>query len=373
VSGGGPPTRLSALALSEFRSHARARLAFDGRLVALWGANGAGKTNLLEAVSFLSPGRGLRGAGPAEVARRAGPGGWRLSAVLGTPEGAREVETGADPGEPRHVRLDGKAAAQTDLARLVPVLWLVPAMDRLWTDGAEGRRRFLDRAAMSLFPDHAEAALAYEKAMRERNRLLKDASRDGHWYAALEARMAGAGTRLAQNRAAAVAVLVRAQGEAETAFPAADLAVTYPEEAPPGDAAAFAEALARGRWRDMAAGRSLLGPHRADLEAVWAAKGTPARDCSTGEQKALLLSLVLANARALAGRGRGPLLLLDEVAAHLDARRRAALYAELAGLGLQAFLTGTEPALFAELGGAAQYWEAAEAGGTTVLTERSPP
>ncbi|EPX84452.1 DNA replication and repair protein RecF [Rubellimicrobium thermophilum DSM 16684] len=374
VTGKGAATHLSALSLSEFRSHARARLLLDGRIVALWGANGAGKTNLLEAVSFLSPGRGLRGAGAAELARRGGSGGWRVAAILETPEGPREIETGLDPAETsRRVRLDGKAALQTDLARLLPVLWLVPAMDRLWTEGAEGRRRFLDRAAMSLFPDHAEAALAYEKALRERNRLLRDGVRDGHWYAVLEAQMAGAGTRLARNRAGTVAVLAAAQAEAETGFPAAALAVTYPGEAPPEDEAAFAEALARGRRQDMAAGRSLLGPHRADLEAVWAAKGVAARDCSTGEQKALLLSLVLANARALARRGRAPLLLLDEVAAHLDRHRRAALYDELVALRLQAFLTGTEPALFAELGGMAQYWEAAEAGGTTTLTERRPP
>nr|WP_208103478.1 DNA replication/repair protein RecF [Rubellimicrobium sp. CFH 75288] len=364
---------MSTLALSDFRSHARARLELGRGTVAIWGANGAGKTNLLEAVSFLSPGRGLRGATAAEVARRGGSGGWRIAALFQTPEAVREVETGALPGEPRSVRLDGKAAIQTDLAHLVPVLWVVPAMDRLWTEGAEGRRRFLDRAAMSLIPDHAEAALAYDKALRERNRLLREGARDPHWYAALEARMASAGARLAENRATTLTALAAAQDRAETGFPAADLAIVYPEGAAPDTEAALAAALEGGRRADMAAGRTLTGPHRADLEAVWAAKGVPARDCSTGEQKALLLSLVLANARALAARGRPPLLLLDEVAAHLDAHRRAALYAELDALGLQAFLTGTEPGLFAGLGASVQCWEATEAGGVTTLAETAAP
>jgi DNA replication and repair protein RecF len=292
--------RLQNLALSQFRSHPRTRLALDGRPVAVSGPNGSGKTNLLEAVSYLSPGRGLRRAATDDVGRRAEGVGWKVSATLDGPDGPREVETQALPGEPRTVRIDGKAATQTDLARVAPVLWLVPAMDRLWTEGAEGRRRFLDRATLSFEPAHADASLAYEKAMRERNRLLKDGARDARWFAALERQMAEAGVEISRARSAAVERLMAAQAEAATAFPAATLAIVHPEAAPPDDPDRFARALHEGRWRDMAAGRSLMGPHRADLAAVWAAKGVPAADCSTGEQKALLVSLILANARALA-------------------------------------------------------------------------
>lgn len=366
---------LSDLSLSQFRSHRRASLAFDGRPVAIWGANGAGKTNVLEAISLLSPGRGLRRAAPEEIARRGGPGGWKVAAVLSGPGGAHEVETFSEAGGPRAVLIDAKPAPQGALARIARIVWLVPAMDRLWTEGAEGRRRFLDRIVLSFEPGHGEAVLAYEKAMRERNRLLKDMVRDAGWYAALEARMAEAGAAIAANRAAALARLAAAQEGAETAFPAAILGLAGPEEGEaPEDAAALAEALARGRARDMAAGRSLTGPHRADLTAVYAAKGVPAAQCSTGEQKALLVSLVLANARAL-GRGEGapPILLLDEVAAHLDAGRRAALHDEICALGVQAFLTGTGPELFVDLGARAQYWEVAEAGGASALSERDPP
>lgn len=359
---------LAALALSQVRSHGRARLAFDGRPVAITGPNGSGKTTLLEAVSYLSPGRGLRRAAAEEVARRGQGDGWKVVGTLVMPpDPGREVETFWAPGEARGVRIDGKAASQPDLARLLPVLWLVPAMDRLWTDAAEGRRRFLDRAALSFEPAHAEASLLYEKAMRERNRLLKEQSRDGRWFAALERQMAEAGARVARARAAALLRLHGAQAQAGGAFPAATLALTFPEEAPPEAEDAFAEALGRGRWRDMAAGRSLLGPHRADLDATWEAKGVPARDCSTGEQKALLVSLILANARALSEDGRPPLLLLDEVAAHLDPARREALFDEVAALGLQAFMTATEPALLAPLGGRAQHLGVREEGGASVV------
>lgn len=361
---------LDALTLSHFRSHRLTRLAFDGRPVAIHGPNGAGKTNVLEAISLLSPGRGLRRAGPEELARRPEALGWKITARAGL----TEIETFAVPGAPREVRLDGKPAAQLGLSRLVAVLWLTPAMDRLWSEGAEGRRRFLDRIAMSFEPGHGEATLAYERAMRERNRLLRDGPDDPLWFDALEAQMAEAGARITARRQDALARLTAAQWEAETAFPAAELALAGPGDGPdPREAADLAAALAESRRRDRAAGRTLVGPHRADLSALWAAKGVPAAQCSTGEQKALLLSLILANARALLqDQGRRPILLLDEVAAHLDEARRAALYEEVLALGLQAFLTGTGRELFAPLAGRATFLAAAETPEGTLLTEERP-
>lgn len=347
---------LTELRLALFRSHRAVRLAFDGRPVAIWGPNGAGKTNILEAVSLLSPGRGLRGAAAEEIGRRTDGAGWKVAAVLD----GHELETWAE-GPGRLVRIDGKAASQAALAGIARVVWLVPAMDRLWIEAPEGRRRFLDRLALSFFPGHAEAALAYERAMRERNRLLRDGIADAGWYGALEARMADAGAALTAARVATVDRLMAAQVEGD--FPVAVLALD------PGDGAAdLAASLAEGRRRDMAAGRTLAGPHRADLRAVWAAKGMDAALCSTGEQKALLIALVLANARALAAEtGAPPLLLLDEVAAHLDPGRRAALYDTLCGMGVQAFLTGTEEALFDSLGTRAQRMTVADEGGVSVV------
>ncbi|WGH77493.1 DNA replication/repair protein RecF [Jannaschia ovalis] len=364
AASGGAPARVTRLALSHFRSHRRTRLEFDARPVAIFGPNGAGKTNLLEAVSLLSPGRGMRRAAAEEIIRRPEAVGWRVAATLA----GHEVELRAEPGQPRTTRIDDKPSPQVALARLARILWLVPSMDRLWLEGAEGRRRFLDRATLSFDPAHGEGVLAYEKAMRDRNRLLKDGVRDAHWYGALEAQMAQHGAGIAARRAAALVRLEGAQ-EADGPFPAAALSIAHPDGDAPGDAAALAGALAASRPRDMAAGRTLVGPHRADLAAVFTAKGVEARLCSTGEQKALLISLILANARALAAsEGAAPILLLDEVAAHLDAGRRAALYDALTGLGGQVFLTGTGPELFAELPDARRL-EVIEQGGESRVAE----
>ncbi len=355
---------ISLLNLSHFRSHRATRLVFDGRPVAIVGPNGAGKTNILEAVSLLSPGRGMRRAGADELARRPGALGWKISAQVFGIGGAHEVETWAEGREARQTRIDGKAATQVALGRILRVIWLVPAMDRLWIEAAEGRRRFLDRMVLSFVPDHAEAVLSYEKAMRDRNRLLKDQVSDPHWYTALEARMEETGRQITLNRQQALARIAEAQQGAETAFPQSELSLTYPEAEP----ADLVLALAEGRRRDMAAGRTLVGPHRVDLAAVYRAKGVAADQCSTGEQKALLISLILANARALAADlGHAPVLLLDEVAAHLDAGRRAALYDEICALGAQALMTGTEPALFDSLGNRGQAFSVAEEGGLSLV------
>jgi DNA replication and repair protein RecF len=363
--------RLTELAIVRFRSHSATRLLLDGRPVAIFGPNGAGKTNVLEAISLLSPGRGLRRAGAEELAQVPGDVGWKVAAVVRAGEDLHEVETLAEPGQPRQVRIDGKAAPQVALGRLLTVLWLVPSMDRLWIEGAEGRRRFLDRVTMSFDPGHAEAVLTYERAMRERNRLLKDMVRDSHWYQALERQMAEAGEAMRQARDAALSRLAAAQAGADTAFPAAELSIVTEEPVPEG-AEALARAFAESRPSDMRAGRTLVGPHRIDLRGIYAAKGVPAGLCSTGEQKALLISLILANSRAIAEeRGAAPVVLLDEVAAHLDAGRRAALYDEIAGLGAQAWMTGTGPELFEELGDRAMRIEVREDGGVSRILARN--
>lgn len=358
---------IETLALSHFRSHRATRLAFDGRPVAITGPNGAGKTNILEAVSLLSPGRGLRRAAAEDLARKPEGLGWKITATVQGLSAAHDLETWAEPGEARQVRFDGKAATQASLGRILRVLWLVPAMDRLWIEAAEGRRRFLDRMTLSFFPEHAEHSLTYEKAMRDRNRLIKDGVTDAHWYGALEAQMAEAGEAITRHRRAAIGRIATAADPA-SAFPSADLTLTGPEGSE--EPADLAVALAEGRRRDIAAGRTLVGPHRAGLLARYTAKDIPADQCSTGEQKALLISLILANARALAqDLGRAPILLLDEVAAHLDENRRAALYDEICALGAQALMTGTEPDLFAALGDRGRTLKVTDQNGLSQVTE----
>jgi len=332
---------VSRLALSDFRSYADAVIAPGPGFVILTGENGAGKTNLLEAVSLLSPGRGLRGASLADMARREGGGGFAVAARLA------EVEIGtgtsAEAPERRQVRIDGAAAAANSLADWLSVLWLTPAMDRLFADAAGGRRRFLDRLVLALRPDHAMHAARYEAAMRARNKLLAEPGPwDEAWLAALEARMAEHGAAIAEARAATVAALGERLAAAPDG-PFARAALVLEGGEPAG--------LAAARARDAAAGRTLAGPHRADLAVTHRGKGQPAGLSSTGEQKALLIGLILAHADLVAERsGRRPILLLDEVAAHLDPLRRAALFERLAGAGGQVWMTGTEAALFAEIG-----------------------
>lgn len=368
-------TAILTLSLSHFRSYRSAVLDAGGGSVALYGPNGAGKTNILEAASLLVPGRGLRRAGTDELIRAPERLGWRIVAEVETGGATVEVVTAAEGADAtrRSVAIEDKPAPQTALGSIVRQVWLTPAMDRLWSESAAERRRFLDRITLGFAPGHAETSLAYEKAMRERNRLLREGRQDPAWLDALEAQMARAGARIARARAEALDRLVAAQEQvpepARRLFPKADLAIVGAmerrfatvirdtHESGPGapdldaaegeEAAALALTLGEGRARDAAAGRTLDGPHRSDLDAVYAEKAMPARACSTGEQKALLISLCLANARALtAATGSAPILLMDEVAAHLDADRRRALYAEIASLGAQAFATGTSEALF---------------------------
>jgi DNA replication and repair protein RecF len=334
---------LTRLALSDFRSYADLLIEPGPGLVILTGENGAGKTNVLEAVSLLAPGRGLRGAALGEMARSGGGGGFGVAARSG------DVDFGtgtlATAPERRQVRINGAAAAANSLGEWLSVLWLTPAMDRLFTESPGGRRRFLDRLALALHPAHATHAARYDAAMRARNKLLGDERPDGDWLTALEARMGEHGAAVAQARAATVEALAAPLADAPPGpFARAAIALDQVRE---GEAQPLAALLRRNRAQDAAAGRSLVGPHRADLLVTHAGTDQPAARCSTGEQKALLLNLVLAHAELVRTRSRRPLiLLLDEVAAHLDASRRQALWERLAVTGSQVWLTGTEPALF---------------------------
>ena len=358
------------LTLTDFRSYARTELALTGAPVFLVGPNGAGKTNLLEAVSFFTPGRGLRNASLAEVGRRmsgetAGRA-WAVAAELTSNGEPLRMGTGVEqPGASRRiVRLEGETVPPGRLAEHVRQVWLTPAQDRLFLEGASDRRRFFDRLVFAAIPRHAAHVNAYEKTLRERMRLLTEGPADPAWLDALEARLAEAGALMAEARARTLAALqAEIDSRGERPFPQAKLGLAGAWEQMALDGADIAEveqrlaaAFAAGRERDAAAGRGLTGPHRGDLTVVHAEKDRPAAECSTGEQKALILNLVLAQAARLA-RAEGqpsPILLLDEVAAHLDRRRRAALFDEIEALKLQAFLTGTDDHLFEDLIGRAQ-------------------
>ncbi len=372
---------VARLTLTDFRCYRAQRLETDDRSVVLTGANGAGKTNVLEALSFLVPGRGLRGARLADAARRqagseAPP--WGVAARLRTPGGVVEVGTGrvTDPGgdgrDKRVVHIDGQPAkSQAALAAHVSAQWLTPQMDRLFMEGASARRRFLDRLVFGFDPAHAGRASAYEHALRERARLLRhgrDGSGDPRWLTALEDTMATTGVAVAAARLETAARLHQACSRPVGPFPGATLRVDgivegWLEDGPALDAEdRLRQGLAEARRADAVAGGASLGPHRSDLVVEHLSSGEPAAQCSTGEQKALLIAIVLANAR-LQGDERGsvPLLLLDEVAAHLDQVRREALFAEITSLGAQAWLTGTDRSYFAPLAGAAQYFTVADA------------
>jgi len=348
---------VARLSLTDFRSYADALVSPGPGFVVLTGENGAGKTNLLEAVSLLAPGRGLRGATLGEMARRQSGGGFAVAARLSffPDEGALDIGTGTAAAAPdrRQVRVNGAPAPANALAQWLSLLWLTPAMDRLFAEGASARRRFLDRLVLALHPGHAAHAARYDAAMRARNKLLaEDRLRDEAWLAALEARMTEHGAALTEARLATVAALgERLAAAPDSPFARAELAL---EGGEPAD-------LAAARPRDAAAGRTLSGPHRADLAVTHVGKSQPAASASTGEQKALLIGLVLAFADLVHERtGRRPILLLDEIAAHLDLTRRAALFERLGEAGGQVWMTGTERFPFDPIGGQAGFFEVRE-------------
>ena len=362
---------LVSLKLSGFRNYAALSLALDGRSLVLAGANGAGKTNLLEAVSFLSPGRGLRGAALDTVARHHGDGAWAVAAAVDTGVGRVDLGTGIALGpegpEPRRaLRINHTPARSTDaLLEYLRVMWLTPAMDGLFIGPAAERRHFLDRAVLAIDRSHGTRVNAFEKAMRGRNRLLAEAGPDanGAWLDAIETEMAELAVAIAAARrdwAGQIAALIAAH-EKNGAFPYAEIGLEgIIEHQLDGHPASIAEDLYRAelagsRPLDARAGRTLAGPHRSDLRVRHGPKQSAAETCSTGEQKALLIGLTLAQARLAAElTGETPIVLLDEVAAHLDAERRTALFDALETLGCQSFMTGTDMEVFAPLGDRAE-------------------
>ncbi len=354
---------LRSLKLTRFRNHAALALALSGRSVALVGPNGAGKTNILEAVSLLSPGRGIRGARLDEIAMQGGDGTFAVAVRAENASGVVSLGTGvvAGPEGPeakRRVQVDHAAAGSSEaFLDHLRVLWLVPAMDGLFTGPPAERRRYLDRAVLSIDKRHGTRANAFEKAMRGRNRLLAD-NPDAAWLDAIETEMAELGVAIAAARRewAALAVAMIDLTARRSPFPAAEVALAGILE---GDLDGFSASEVEERYRrllrdergrDAAAGRTLAGPHRSDLLVRHGPKDMPAESCSTGEQKALLIGLVLAQAGLVTSlSGETPLILLDEIAAHLDETRRDALFGVLDDLGAQTFMTGTDETVFAGL------------------------
>jgi DNA replication and repair protein RecF len=361
------------LTLTDFRSYQQYRMETDLRPVVLTGPNGVGKTNLLEAISFLAPGRGLRRAKLSEVGRAdaadAPQGAWAVAAQVQTQNGPLDIGTGraAGPSDRRLIRINGDAArSQSDLGAYISTVWLTPAMDRLFTDAPSGRRRFLDRLVYGLDPDHAGRLSAFENAHRQRQRLLKDGVTDGMWYDALETTMAEHGVAVAAARRDLLSRLSEALEASDGPFPKADVALHGVLEGWLEHRSAlsaeddYRALLCASRARERA-GAPTEGPQRSDLMVFHRRKNQPAARCSTGEQKALLIALLLAQARVQGAlRGAAPLLLLDEVAAHLDDTRRRALYDELVTLGAQAWLTGTDRALFDGFADRAQFFALSE-------------
>ncbi|MGA8900840.1 DNA replication/repair protein RecF [Bradyrhizobium sp.] len=359
------PSRIHRLTLTHFRNYRAASLETRGDVVVLAGPNGAGKTNCIEAISFLSPGRGLRRANLEDVADNQGDGSWAVSAEVEGALGLATLGTGidapiADASISRRCRIDREpVASATAFGDHLRMVWLTPTMDGLFLGPASERRRFFDRLVLAIDSEHSARVSALDRSLRSRNRLLEVRNYDDHWCDAIERETAELAVAVAAMRgqtAARLGAMLRARGEA-SAFPSAEIALDgWMENALMSEPATsvedrYRDILRNNRARDAIAGRTLDGPHLTDLQVVYAPKNMPARDASTGEQKALLIGLVLAHAGLVADMtGITPLLLLDEVVAHLDPRRRAALFDELSKLGAQVWMTGADPAAFADVG-----------------------
>lgn len=376
------PRGVHTLELAGFRSHRHTRLDCGGASVVLCGANGAGKTSLLEAASMFSPGQGLRSGSAEQAIRAPGGAGWRVRAEIGSPPTVVEAELSSNTGMRRRVLLDGAATPRSRLVGALRIAWMTPALSRVWSESAGGRRRMVDRTAAALYADHAPASARYQKCMRERSQLLRDGPADGDWLEALEAGMGECGETISRNRTNAMTLLREAVEEGGEMFRGARFAIVGGDGKDPSSAAIreadggedhvwtedrLRAALRGGRARDAASGRTLSGPHRDDLAAWLAETGIAAASASTGEQKGLLAAYCIAASRALARDGTPVLLLLDEVLAHLDEARREAFLGEVEGAGAQVWMTGTDPDLFRALEGRARRFELTLADGESRL------
>ncbi len=345
---------LHSIKISHFRTHKLSKFSFTEKPTVIFGCNGAGKTNVLEAISLLAPGRGFRNAKAEDLSRRPELLGWKLTANIESNGNKHEICTWWNSQKNRRVTVDEKLVTQVELGRLTRILWITPLMDRIWLEGSSERRSFLDRIVSTIFSEHTPNLLRYHKALRQRNKLLKDKSSDLNWFRVLEHQMASAGAEIEVARRNSLARIVDMQAQSTSSFPAADLNLL-------GSDFMSAEQLefqfGKNREKDFWAGRTLLGPHLTDLSAVHLSKSIEAKNCSTGEQKALLISIILAVARIQIDQfGVMPLLLFDEVSAHLDRERRSILYDEICNLDAQVFLTGTDKMIFEDLTNQAQFF-----------------
>ena len=378
---------ITDLRLTRFRSHFRSRLRCERRMAVVYGPNGSGKTAILEALSMLAPGRGLRGQPDLDAMRRPDNVGWHVQAQLAGSPGPRTFEAEIRPGGRRTVNVDGDRVSRVRLADEIRIAWVTPLHDRLWTDSAEARRRFLDRMAAAFHPDHARSASGYAKAMRERNQLLREIRPDFGWIEAIEARMAEHGSRVSANRVATLERIRRAQGTVPSAFPACGLAMVGGSARAAWERCGEARECLRdevwredelryvlqsGRSQDVAAGRTMEGPHRCDLAGWLVTSGLPLRQASTGEQKGALISIALSCARALSEEPQPAVLLLDEVAAHLDEERRDLLLDEILGLGVQVWMTGADPRAFVSLGREANWFSLSKTGDASQVARVEP-
>ncbi len=323
--------------------------------IVIFGLNGSGKTNVLEAISMFAPGQGFRRSKFADISRRPDLLGWKLTGQFKSLDHINEVTMSWNKASGRKVTIDGKQSTHSSLVRLIRILWLTPLMDRIWVNGSAERRRFLDRIVSNLVPEHTENLIMYYKALKQRNQLIKDKVFDPSWFVVLEKQMALYGAQIDKDRRKVLSDIMEIQRESKSSFPVADLNIIGSKYSSMQE---FQISLGKSRNSDIYAGRTLIGPHLSDFGAIYSSKGVDAKNCSTGEQKALIISIIIATAKIQINLFKTPpILLFDEISAHLDAERRSLLYDELHKLNAQVFLTGTDVDIFKELKARAKYFE----------------